>query len=289
MSERKTPMQGVEIYRNPKNGFTVFQLHYTADPAKRNPSYINHIKESMPIRKFKQEYELQWETYEGLSVYGDWDIGFHGTKETLLPHIGLPLLLGIDFGLTPACLVAQMQEETLVCLKEFTAVNMGIERFMEMIIPQLKLTFPSWQDRRKDFIVFIDPSGAFRKDTDENTCAKIIDAKGFTNIIPGAIDFEERRNSVDNFLTRRTKRGPCFRVSTPHCPILTSGFNGGYRYSDKALDSEPEKLRPIKDKHSHIHDALQMITSKLLMPRRLPPVRVPTPFYLWSEPREGYN
>jgi hypothetical protein len=258
------PMPGVELWKNPKNGFVVFQLHYQADPQKRDPAYIKEIKESMPARRFRQEYELQWETFEGLSVFADWDIEVHGTKSTILPHVGLPLLLGFDFGLTPACLVAQLQEETLCCLKEFTALNMGAERFMQWVIPQLHILFPRWLDHQRDFLVFIDPSGQFRKDTDEGTCAGVIDNCGFKNIIPGPVSWEERKNSVDSFLTRRTKTGPCFRVSLPNCPILVRGFQGGYRYDDRVLEVEPNKLRPKKDVHSHIMDALQMVTARIL-------------------------
>src|ERR1017187_4847752 len=95
------PMQGLQITRNPKNGFIVFRLHYSADPEKRgDSSQIQNIKESMPIRLFKQEYELEWDSFEGLSVFADWDINFHGVKSHISPELGLPLLLGFDWGLT---------------------------------------------------------------------------------------------------------------------------------------------------------------------------------------------
>lgn len=273
------PMEGLHLWRNAKNGFLVFELSYKADPTKRDPAYIKEVKESMPIRRFKQEYELQWETFEGLSVFADWDIETHGSKTNILPHIGLPLLLGFDFGLTPACIVCQLQEETLVCLREFTAINMGAERFLAWITPQLKVFFPKWQDHERDYLCFIDPSGQFRKDTDEGTCAQVIDRYGFKHIIPGPVSWEERKDSVEKFLTRRTRTGPTFKVVQAHCPVLVRGFQGGYRYDDRVLESEPLKLRPKKDLHSHIHDALQMITSRILMMKPSMLVEVPTLSY----------
>lgn len=276
-------MQGVEVGFNEKNGFCVFQLHYTADPAKRDPEYIRHIRESMPSRRFKQEYELQWDSFEGLSVYADWDINVHGVKGEIDPHIGLPLLLGFDFGLTPACIVCQMQEDTLVCLKEFTAINMGAERFLAWLTPQLRIKFPMWLDHERDYLCFIDPSGNFRKDTNEGTCGMVIESYGFKNIIPGPVEWEERRSSVEKFLTRRTRHGISFKVSLPNCEILTRGFQGGYRYDDRVLESEPNKLRPKKDVHSHIHDALQMVTSRILMTKPSSIVEVPRLQYSWSQ------
>lgn len=283
------PTEGLEIWKNEKNGFLVFQLHYKADPQKRDPAYIKEIKESMPVRQFSQEYELQWESFEGLSVFADWDITIHGVKKDIRPQVGLPLLLGLDFGLTPACLVCQLQEDTLCCIKEYTAMNMGAERFFHWLIPQLKTQFHLWQDLAKDYLVFIDPSGEFRKDTDEGTCAKIIDKMGFRNIIPGPVAWEERKNSVDHFLTRRTRNGPCFQVSLPNCPILTRGFQGGYRYDDKVLELEPNKLRPKKDIHSHIQDALQMVTARILMTKPASIIEVPPLQYQWGSDLHNFH
>lgn len=283
MSKTLYPMPGVEIRFNEKNGFVVFQLHYTADPQKRDPAYIKHIRESMPSRQFKQEYELQWDSFEGLSVFADWDINVHGVKGDITPNLGLPLLLGFDFGLTPACLVGQLQEDTLCCLKEFTAVNMGAERFMAWVVPQLRTLYPMWASLENDFLVFIDPSGNFRKDTDEKTCAMVIASYGFSQIIPGPVSWEERKGAVERFLTHRTKRGVSFQVSLPNCPILVRGFQGGYRYDDKVLETEPQKLRPRKDMHSHIHDALQMVCARILLTKRSGVIEVPALSYSWTQ------
>lgn len=291
ISKTMNPMQGVHMRMNPKNGFLVFELHYSADPAKRDKEYIRQIRESMPTRQFKQEYELQWDSYEGLSVYSDWDLSLHGVHGDIEPQLGLPLLLGFDFGLTPACLVAQLQEETLCCLKEFTAINMGAERFMAWIGPQLQVMFHQWRDPAKDYLVFIDPSGMFRKDTDEETCAGIISKSGFKNLIPGPVGWDERKGSVEKFLTKRTRRGPAFKVSIPNCPILFRGFQGGYRFDEKVLESEPNKLRPKKDRFSHIQDALQMIAARIMLQRSSGLVEVPRVNYSWSfqDPQETIN
>lgn len=282
--DHQYPAEGLEVWKNPKNGFTVFQIHYKADPAKRDPEYIKPIKTGMPIRKFMQEYELQWDTFEGLPVYADWDSDIHGVKGAIHPHIGLPLLIGMDFGLTPAALICQYRERQLVALREFTALNMGAERFLAWMNPQLKIMYPQWADFSKDYIVFMDPSGFNRSQSDETTCAQKISEAGFENVVPGEITWEARRESVEQVLSRRTKDGPVFQVSLPNCPILVRGFQGGYRYPEKAIEKEPAKLRPLKDIHSHIHDGLQMITSRITSTQIQTGVKVGRPTYAWSRP-----
>jgi len=73
----KRPLEGVEVWRNPKNRFVVCDLHYTADPAKRGEAWRTAIKESMPIRDFLMEYERSWQTFEGKPVYADFNRSIH--------------------------------------------------------------------------------------------------------------------------------------------------------------------------------------------------------------------
>lgn len=254
----KTPMQGVRIWDNPKNKFTVFELHYSADPEKRAEAWKEAAKSGMPIRKWKQEYELEWLSYKGVPVYGDWNRSLHLSNEILKPHIGLPLLIGFDFGLCAAAVVGQLQGDTLVILREYTSLNMGAERFSDYVISQNKIHFPRWASRKYDWLCFIDPAGEFRKDTDEGTCAQVLDSKGF-NPVAGPVSFEARRMAVEDYLTGLTKAGPKFQVNERLCRLLVKGFDGGYAYPEKSVELEATKLRPVKNIFSHVHDALQYL------------------------------
>lgn len=279
-----TPLIGVEIWKNPKNKFCIFQCHYTADESKRSEEFRLDKMASLPRRKFLMEYELHWESFSGLPVYGDtWNEKTHTVREEIIPQLGLPLLIGMDFGLTPAAIICQMVGTRLFCLREFVAVNMGAERFISLLIKELSLLYPFWGDKRNDQVIFIDPSGEFRKDTDEGTCAKILDSKGFKRIIPGAIAFEERRTSVEAFLMKMESGLPCLQVAYPFCPMLIKGFNGGYHFKEGQDEIESEKLKPLKNEFSHIHDALQMITSKIMKMSLRSRVSIPTPSYIFSK------
>jgi hypothetical protein len=275
---RSSPIEGIEIWKNAKNKFLVFQLHYSANPAKRLESWKDAVRSAMPRAQYLMEYEIHWDSFAGLPVYPDYNAKVHESQERIQPWAGLPLLRGWDFGLTPACVVAQMQEDRLVVIREFTELNMGADRFSAKVLKQCAVLFPEWSDSTKHWRDFIDPSGEFRKDTDEGTCAQILRDKGLS-CYAGAISFEERRKAVEEFLVRQTREGARFLIDPVECPVLTRGFKGGYRYPEKSAEIEPAKLRPLKDEHSHPHDALQMIATRVTLLRHDTPLRIPAESY----------
>lgn len=257
------PCEGVETWMNPKNRFVIVQLHYTADPKKRNEDWLSNIKSAMTISKFQQEYNLQWDTFHGQPVYPDFAERLHVSKDTIQPELGLPLLLGVDQGLNAACVVCQMQGDKFVVLEEITASNMGAERFVEKVVRQLAVNYPEWSDLKRDFRVYMDPAAFSRRDVDERTWASVWAKRGFKPM-PGPMLWEPRRQAVESLLTKQNKEGSCFELNRGSCSMLLRGFNGGYRYSEKAFDIEPTKARPVKDEHSHIQDALQYVAGGFL-------------------------
>ena len=277
----ETPIEGVRVWKNPKNRFTIVELHYTADPDKRSPEYKAEIRSGMPYARYMQEYELAWDVYEGMPVFPDFQKRFHGVDHEIHPHAGLPLLVGLDFGLTPALLVAQLQEERLVLLREYVEVNMGAKRFLELVTADLRIKYPLWASFKEDYLCFIDPSGFAKKDTDETTCAQIVGQ--YFKPMPGEIAFEKRKESVEHYLTKVTKGHPGLVVSLPNCEVLVRGFEGGYRYPEKFF-GDP---KPVKDEHSHVQDALQMITSRIKVLAKQLRREIPRPKYTLQ--REGYN
>lgn len=277
------PYEGIEIWKNPKNKFVIFQCKYTADLAKRSDEFREVTKSSLPLRKFLMEYEIHWESFSGLPIFGDtWNKKIHMSEKMIKPELGLPLLCGVDFGLTPALVIAQVWGTRLMVMKEFVSVNMGMERFLAKVIPELKQLYPFWTDLAKDYLMFIDPSGAFRKDTDESTCVTVMQDKGFRNIIPGALSFEERRQSVEYFLTRMEGGDPCFQISGAECPILVKGFEGGYHFKEGQDEIESRKLEALKNAYSHPMDALAYLCSRIMKISRAGKANIPTPNYSWS-------
>lgn len=272
------PMEGVEVWKNPKNRFIIFQLHYSADPRKRDPEYRAGIKSGMPIRQYLQEYELQWDSFEGFPVYSDFNKAIHGARTVMHPRPGLPLLRGWDFGLTPACVVGQYVNGQLLIFKEFTAINASADKFVPETLRALKLLYPHWADQKKNYLDFIDPAGFSKSQTDMNTCAQVMRDNDMEPR-PGPVVWEVRRKSVENFLIRMNKGEPSFQIDLAGCPVLVRGFEGGYRYPEKAFDIEPNKVRPLKDEHSHPHDALQYLCYGVSTLKQSRHSSVPEPSY----------
>lgn len=277
LREVKHPIPGVDVWKNPKNKFVVFQLHYSANMKKRDPNYIDEVRSSMPRAQFMQEYELQWESFLGKPVYQDFDAKRHIGDKDIDPELGLPMLRGWDFGLTPSCVVAQYVEGQLRGICEFTADNMGAKKFVPLVIQKLKILFPTWADQKKNYRDYIDPAGNFRKDTDESSCAQVMVEHGIVPI-PGPVAFEARKQSVEKFLLKHTKEGPGMLLS-PSMKVLIDGFKGGYHYPEKATEIEPAKLRPLKNEYSHPHDAWQYLCWGVNGLERTRRTGIPAPAY----------
>lgn len=279
MSNVKKPMQGVRLWKNPINGFLVFELHYTADPAKRAEIFKSSVKSGLPIQKFLQEYEIIWDTYEGMPVYRDFNRQIHHSEKPPEAERGLPLLIGIDNGLTPAAIIGQVQDETLVVIKELTAFNMGSKRFSALVRKDIGINFPNWLSL-KNVKVFMDPSGFFRNDTDEGCCKDDFIEAGFKDVEPGPVAISSRKQAVEHFLTHTTRKGASFQICEDSAPITVKGFEGGYRYPKDAIE-RMDDLKPEKNEFSHPHDALQYLASAAagILKRQRRYKSVPTPSY----------
>lgn len=280
------PMQGIELWKNPTNQFTIVDLHYSAHPERRSPEYKKMLKNSLPLHQYLREYERQWESFSGLPVYPNFRKDIH-IKDRLEPHLGLPLLFGWDFGLTPACIVAQLRGNNLYVFKEWVVQNEAIKTFAPSVMNEVKLLYKEWSDPHKDHFHFIDPAGFQRTQTDARTCAQEMgESADIVNIEPGPVLWEDRRSAVESFLLHINKDGAGLQLDSNECPILIEGFGGGYRYDDRQSDIESAKVRPIKNKYSHPHDAFQYLAWGATQHSTIEPINIKTPTYGFTHPGE---
>ncbi len=274
----------VIFWLNPKNQFAIFDLHYTANPGKRDVSFRDGMRNKMPIKEWMIEYERNWEAFDGKAVFEDYNKVRHESRTPIDPNMGLPLLCGWDFGLTPACVVAQLVGSRLNILREYVSENQGIKQFAPQVMQSLRQHYPEWRDAKRDFIHYIDPAGLAKGQIDsEKTCATEMAAQGLKNIFPGPIDWESRRKSVEHFLLGQTKAGANFLLDPKACPTLAKGFSGGYQYPERYQQAEPGKPQPIKNRYSHPHDALQYLCggARSLLSKKAS-VEIPTPTYTFT-------
>lgn len=258
-SEIKSPMTGVEIWKNPDNGFTVVDLHYTANPAKRSPEWRDAIKKSMPAKDFAMEYEKSWATYEGKPVHGDFNKSFHTVKGKLDIEPGIPLILGADMGMTPAIVVCQLVGRQFRALKEFIEDDGSIKKLLPKFLAWLNLESPD-HFNMIDNLVFMwaDPAMSKRAEGDDAvTAARTIRTLGIKNLRPGPVSLKARKDPLDNFLIYTDRVGPGFLISQEGCPVSTEGLTGGFQYPEKLLEIEVNNPTPVKNKFSHPCESIQ--------------------------------
>ena len=193
-------------------------------------------------------------TLDGKPVYPEWRDSFHVSPTTLHPTPGYPILMALDFGLTPACVFMQLGPTgQLVVLRELVSEDMGIRQFYsDVILPFRNSNFPGFR-----FEMVGDPAGRNRSQNDAKSCFEELASMGAACEGASTNEFTARREAVAFWLNRVSGGRPAFLLD-PSCRVLRKGFNGGYRYERVKVGGEERfRDRPVKDKYSHPHDALQ--------------------------------
>ena len=189
---------------------------------------------------------------DGKPIYPEWNDDIHVKKVS--PYAGRTLLLGFDYGLTPACAVCQISPRgQLIVLAELFAKDMGIRQFARDVVkPFLAMNFHGYS-----FQAAGDPAGMARSDTDEKTCFMELAEEGIACVPAPTNTFVGRREAVAKYLTRLVDGQPAFLLD-PSCDMLRRGFNGRYQYRRLQVVGE-ERYKDVPDKNdfSHLQDALQ--------------------------------
>lgn len=189
---------------------------------------------------------------DGKQVYPMFDETVHVSKEPIIPTPGHPIIVGLDFGLTPAAAFCQSVRGRWYILHELVAQDMGIVRFSEVLKQEMAQRFPGSQ-----FIVYGDPAGDYRAQTDERTPFQILRQAGIKAYTAPTNDPALRIEAVATPLNRMVDGQAGFMIDQ-RCGNLIKGFRGGYHYRRLQVSGAARhEERPDKNKFSHIHDALQ--------------------------------
>ena len=189
---------------------------------------------------------------DGKPVYDSFRNDVHVASSDVLVAPNIPIYMGIDFGLTPACVFAQRVRGRWLILEELVAEDMGIVRFSDLMKQQMALYAP------RSFNIFGDPAGDHRAQTDEATPFQILRSKGINARPAPSNDVLIRLESVNATLTRMTD-GESGLLIDPKCINLIKGFVGGYHYKRIQTSGERYDEKPNKNRFSHVHDALQYL------------------------------
>lgn len=191
---------------------------------------------------------------DGKPVYAEYSDAIH-YKPDLQPLRGVPLHIGLDFGLTPAAVIGQ---RTVMgswrWLDEIVTDRMGAIRLAEQI--KLRLA-EKWQGYDVETITG-DPAGNQALGDDEtNTVFLTLRANGVDAKAASSNDFTLRREAVAKGLGTLVDGYPAF-VLGPGCPTLRKAMMGGYRYKRVEVSgAERYHDKPDKNSFSHVAEALQ--------------------------------
>lgn len=200
----------------------------------------------------------------GSPVYPEYKDALHLSKEPPVVMRGMPLYLGIDLGLTPACAFGQMDNHgTVHIIDEIIGQNVGIRQFAEQyIVPRLTTKYAGMP-----YYAYCDPAGSQRGQNEAIAYIESLKAGGlgFVQCAP-TNSFKARRESVANYMLTLNRTGTSSFKVYENCKMLVKGFQGDYKYrrtrtSFGTVDSDS----PEKNDASHIHDALQYLCMAIRM------------------------
>lgn len=202
---------------------------------------------------------------------------FHVTYNSLKPIPSLPLMIGQDFGRTPASLIGQVDNRgRLLIFNEATSVDMGIEQFATTILRPLM--FNNFQGLSSFMVA--DPTGRDKNQVSEESPFDALRRLGFRVYGAPTNALEPRLRAVEQLLLRQVDGGPMLLIDGANCPQLVQALKFHYRYKRKQnmeLEDKPEKTHPWSD----LADCLQYMalstnanyTGKVIMDSRPRPPR----------------
>ena len=187
---------------------------------------------------------------DGKPVYEMFRKDVHVAKSDVAIMKDVPIYIGIDFGLTPACVFGQRVRGRWLIIDEIVAEDMGILRFSDLMKQKMAEYLP------RNFTVFGDPAGDHRAQTDESTPFQILKGRGITARPAPSNDVMLRLEAV-NVTLQRMIDGDSGILIDPKCSNIVKGFDGGYHYRRMQVSGERYEEKPSKNRFSHVHDALQ--------------------------------
>ena len=244
--------RNVKLYVQP-SGFSTEAENTDNLPGKRE--YYTSLKEGKSEEWVRQFIEVQWGyRLDGTPVFPMFNRGIHVSKQPLLPNPHLPLLIGLDPGVSNSALIICQEDHhgRLLVYDELTQQSMGAERIIsERLKPLLKAKYPSFTP-----LIIADPAAANRAQSDEKSVVDVF-RKHYETKHDSDNTLAPRLSSLEHYMTRLTDVGPALLID-PQCRTVIRACDGGYVYSlNKRNEQGPV---PEKNDYSHPMDALMYVS-----------------------------
>ena len=193
---------------------------------------------------------------KGKLVYNNFERQYHVAKEPLA-WMQNQLYRGWDnSGNCPACVVLQIPDTgNYQVLAEFYTDRMGIVDFTRYVVEECSKRFQGAK-----YVDYGDPAGESQYSTRDGgftSNAQLMREECGVDPIPADQNFTARKEAVEQQLRRRDGL-----LIDPSCQRLINGFIGGYVYPEIGTTGIYRDA-PLKNKFSHVHDALQYVCVSL--------------------------
>lgn len=193
---------------------------------------------------------------DGKPVYPDYHDPTHCREFELVP--GLPIHLGLDFGLTPAAWVGQRMVNGQWRIRyELTTTDTGVIRFANELKVFLAAKCPDYAIGS----ITGDPAGDQRQagDNEERTVFQLLAANGIKAVPAFTNDFTIRTEAVAKPLRTMIDGEPGFLLH-PDCRVSRKGMQGGYKFRRVKVSGDERYMdEPVKNDSSHPCEAGQYL------------------------------
>ncbi len=192
---------------------------------------------------------------DGLPVHPQYQDSVHCIDIDFIPNINKPIILGADFGRTPAVM---MMQETIaggyIVFDEFVSIDMSAAIFAPELYKYINHHYSGYK-----LIGYGDPSGEQKGQATEKTVFKVFNAAGIPlKPTHPSNDITHRRTAVALPLTQLCIDGKPRIIILPKAKTLRKGLAGGFCFKRIQIGGE-EKYhnQPDKNKYSHIVEAFE--------------------------------
>lgn len=285
-SEDDPWFEKLELNPNPNWGY--FIQPGARDPGAENlenlqPDYYHDLVENNTPEWVEQYVDNKvTPSLAGEAVFrSSFRPSFHIAETILEPVPHTMLIIGMDFGRSPACVLTQMDPRGRIrVLAEAISENMGVEQFC---VSYLRPLIAEPQFARLPIGVVGDPAGRIRSQIGEESIFDALKRLGLSAQPAQTNAIEPRLRAVEKWFLQQRDGGPALMIS-PRCENLIRALRSKYRYA-KRKDGQLQPV-PVKDHPwSDIADSLQYavlghsgrISARFMRPTRGQPEIIPEP------------
>jgi len=193
-------------------------------------------------------------TRVGKPVFSNYRDSLHYRDEEFIPKPYIQVVIGMDFGLYPACVFTQYQPNGQLCVfDEIVSLEpTDLQNFIEnRLLPKINAEY-----YRNDILIIGDPAGQARSQIDSKTCYHLLREYGLRAYPAWTNTLHDRIMAVNTYLTRMVEGEPAFLLFK-RCQMLRKALNSEYKFKRLRVAGERYSELPEKNLYSHIADALQ--------------------------------